>query len=216
MTEQEQADRELLARMRAADPAASLAPVGTDEVGRLLGEAMSEQTLTESRETGIRHRSPLTWLVAAAAVVLIAAAAVFALTQRGATPSRPPAAQPSASPHQPATLELTLPTAAGSGRCMVPQPSVLARADVALDAEAVEVSEGVVTLQPTRFYAGGPAEHVRVDQGSASMRDLIGAVRFEEGGRYLVAADGGEVLVCGFSGAYDADLAGLYAEAFTR
>ena len=180
------------------------------------GDATVEERLTESRETGIRHRSPLTWLVAAAAVALIAAAAVFGLAQRGDAPTRPPAAEPPAAQDQHAAIELTLSPEAGSGRCMAPTPSVLGRADVAFAGEAVEVSEGVATLEPARFYAGGPAEQVTVDQSSVSMRDLIGAVRFEEGDRYLVAADGGEVMVCGFSGPYDAELADLYARAFTR
>jgi len=39
-------------------------------------------------------------------------------------------------------------------------------------------------------------------------------VDFREGERYLVAATGGSVAVCGLSGHYSQDLAALYAEAF--
>src|SRR3954467_4892506 len=79
------ADDDLRARMSAADPASSLPPADPDRVTHLLEAAMSETTTQtpESRENGTRGRSPLTWLVAAAAVVLIAAAGVFGLVNRG-------------------------------------------------------------------------------------------------------------------------------------
>ena len=98
---------------------------------------------------------------------------------------------------------------------MVPNARALSDAEVAFDGEATEIAEGRVTLVPTRFYAGDPVDEVGVAQGTTSMRDLVGAVRFERGGRYLVAATGGSVMVCGFSGTYDAELADLYQEAFT-
>ena len=68
-------DDSLLARLRAADPAASLPPAGPERVADLLEDVMSETTTrtTESRDTGTHDRSPLTWLVAAAAVLLILA-----------------------------------------------------------------------------------------------------------------------------------------------
>ena len=202
---------ELFARMAAADPAASLPPAGPDRVSRLLEDAMSHDELTESRDTGPRHRSPLTWVVAAAAVVLIAAAGVFALAGRGSSPTTPPVA---GEEREPVVLALSVPEGAGAGRCMVPNAEVLGGASVAFDGEVVEVADSQVTLVPSDFYAGGPADEVTVDQASVSMQDLVGAVPFEEGQRYLVAADAGEVMVCGFSGAYDAQLADLYAEAF--
>ena len=52
------------------------------------------------------------------------------------------------------------------------------------------------------------------DWTQESMQDLVGAVRFEQGGRYLVSASNGQVTVCGFSAPYSADLAGLYEQAF--
>lgn len=198
-------------RLQAADPAATLPPADPDRVSRLLEDTMSLDTPTESRATGTRRRSPLTWLVAAAAVVLIVLAATFVLMGRGETPSAPPTAE---SP--PDSLELTLPDQAAAGRCMVPSPEVLGRAQVAFDGEVTSVSDGRVVIQPTLFYAGGPADEVEVAQTSKSVRDLVLGVRFREGGRYLVAANDGEVMVCGFSGAYDAGLADLYEETFVE
>ena len=203
----------LRARLRDADPAASLPPADPDRVSRLLEDAMGPdtETPTESRASGTRGRSPLTWLVAAAAVALIALAAAFVLTGRGETPTAPPSADP-----PPATLELALPGEAAAGRCMMPDPEVLGRADVAFDGEVVSVADGRVVLRPTQFYAGGPADQVEVDQASESMQDLVLGVRFEEGRRYLVAASGGNVMICGFSGVYAAQRARLYEEAFAE
>src|SRR3954454_22919705 len=66
-------DAELLARRRAADPAADLPPADPDDVDQVLRRVVE----SDLRETGTRRRSPLTWLVAAAAVVVIAAGAFW-------------------------------------------------------------------------------------------------------------------------------------------
>ena len=67
-----ESDDELLARLRAVDPASSLPAADPDRVARLLEDTMDNDLLTESRETGARNRGPLTWLVAAAAALIIA------------------------------------------------------------------------------------------------------------------------------------------------
>ena len=77
MTQQD--DDDLDARLRAADPASSLPPADPARVARLLEDTMSNDVLAESRESGTHNRSPLTWLVAAAAAVIIAGVGVFAV-----------------------------------------------------------------------------------------------------------------------------------------
>lgn len=206
-------DDELFARLRDADPAASLPARDPDRVARLLEEAMSHDTeldtVTESRETGTRGRSPLTWLVAAATVVLIAAAGLFTFVDRGDGPTAPPTAG-----GEPTVTELAMPAAA-AGRCMVPNAELLSGAAYAVDAEAVSIDDGTVTLEPSEWYAGDPTDLVEVDQGSADMAALIGATQFEEGQRYLVAGTAdGQVMVCGFSGTHSEELAALYSQAF--
>jgi hypothetical protein len=101
---------------------------------------------------------------------------------------------------------------------MVPSPDVLGGAAAhAVDAEVTAVEAGTATLDPTAWYAGEETDVVEVDAGSADLEALIGAPRFEEGQRYLVAAnEEGEVMVCGFSGPWSDQLADLYAEAFGR
>jgi carbamoyl-phosphate synthase large subunit len=76
-------------------------------------------------------------------------------------------------------------------------------------------ADGTATLTADTWYAGGPSVVVEVDAPSQSLQDLIGAASFEEGERFLVAADaGGALLVCGYTAPYDETLAALYAEAF--
>lgn len=171
---------------------------------------MGHDTMTESRETGARDRSPLTWLVAAAAVVLIAGVGVFALLDRDDDGTQPPPAAQG----EPSVTELAMP-ASGAGRCMVPNAQALSRAEVAVEAVVVSAQSGVVTLDVSRWYAGEPTDEVQVDQAGADLRNLLLAPEFEDGGRYLVAGSAdGDVMVCGFSGEYTDDLAAMYAEAF--
>lgn len=210
MNEHDDHDEQLRERLRAADPAASLPDADPARVARLLEDAMSTETGTESRETGTRGRSPLTWLVAAAAVLLIAGAGAFALVDRGDDPAVPTAGESA----DPTVTTLTLPGGAPA-RCMVPSAEALSGAAYAVDAEVVAVTGGVATLEPSQWYAGDATDQVEVDAGSADLQALIGAPEFEDGQRYLVAGtDDGQVMVCGFSGPWTDDLAGLYSEAF--
>lgn len=206
MSSHEPDEHELSDRMRAADPAAGLPPADPTRVDRLLEDVMSE--------TDPRTRTPLTWLVAAAAVVLIAAAGSVALLGRP-DPAAPPTAGAGADADaDPTVTELTL-AAQGPGRCMVPSAEVLGGAAYAVDGRVTEVAEGRATLAPTLWFAGEPTDEVVVAAGSADLQALIGAPRFREGERYLVAAaDDGDVMVCGFSGPWTERLAGLYDRAF--
>lgn len=206
-------DDDLFARLRDADPAASLPAADPDRVARLLEDAMSHDTqpdaVTESRVTGTRGRSPLTWLVAAAAVVVIAATGLLTFLDLGGDPTVPSAGD------GPSTVTaLTVPEAT-AGRCMVPDAGLLSGAAYAVDADAVSISHGVVTLDATEWYAGEPTDRVEVEQSSGDMQRLIGATEFEVGQRYLLAGtDSGQVMVCGFSGPYTDKLAALYSQAF--
>lgn len=196
-------DDELLARLRVGDPGADLPPADPTRVDRLLEDVMSDT------ETETRTRNPLTWLVAAAAVALIAVAGGLMFL-----PGDDSVAPVTSASDEPTVTELSL-AGSGSGRCMVPNADVLAGAASAVDAEVTAVDGGTATLTPTTWYAGEETDQVEVAAGSADLEALIGAPRFEEGQRYLVAAnDSGEVMVCGFSGPYDDELAALYAEAF--
>lgn len=169
---------------------------------------MGRDTTTGSLGTG-RDRNPLTWLVAAAAALLIAGSVGGFVLFDGEDEPAPPAAR-----DEPSVTELTVPDRTAA-RCMVPNARALSNAEVAVDAVVVSIRDGIVTLDPSEWYAGEPTDGLQVTQASADRTALIGATRFEEGERYLVAGSAeGAVMVCGFSGPWSRDLAALYADAF--
>lgn len=205
---------ELRARLRATDPAASLGPADPDGVARLLEDVMSHDIDTqvpETRQSGTRGRNPLTWVVAAAATLVIAGIGVFAIAG-GPDDADPPAAGGDQE-DQVVITQLRAPAAAG-GRCMVPTAEVLAGQDLAFAGTVDAITDGTVTLTPTETFAGEEADTVEVEAPAAELTDLIGAVDFEVGGSYLVAASDGQVTACGFSGPASPQLERLYTQAF--
>lgn len=220
------ADRELEALLRAADPASDLPPADPSRVARLLEDTMTDPQLDESRTDGTRNRSRTTWLVAAVAALLIGGGVLFATTRGDddPTPSAGDAPSDATTPSEgvPAgeggrtVTELTASGAAAQARCMVPteSPQVIAGQETVVDGVVESISGSTVTLVPTQFYAGTPTDVVVVQAPGPEMESLLSAVSFEEGGRYLVAATGGRVTLCGFSAPYSEALAAAYAEAF--
>ena len=197
-------------RLRAADPAASLSPADPERVARLLEDVMSTELTTENRATGTRDRGPLTWLVAAAAVLIIAGVGLFGVLNHGEDPAAPPTAADAKT-----VTELTAPSAAAyAARCMVPNADTIAQQTVAFEGTVTAIADNLVTLTVTHWYAGGPTDLVRVQAAPADLAQLIGAVEFERGGRYLVSATDGRITVCGMSAPWSADLAALYEQAF--
>lgn len=196
-------DIELFERLRAHDPAASLPPAEPARVARLLEDAMSHDL-----DTPARHRSTLTWLVAAAALLVIAGVGVFAVVGGDDEPQVPTAQDPA-----PTVVELSArpPVAA---KCAVPTAELLGNQETAFDGTVSAIADGTVTLDVTEWYRGGPAEQVTVDAPPTDMQALVGAADFKAGQRYLVSANDGFVTVCGFTAPYSDDLAALYAEAF--
>lgn len=201
---------ELRDRLRAADPATSLPPADPTRVSRLLEDVMSTELTTENRETGTHDRSPLTWLVAAAAVLIIAGVGLFAVLNHDEDPPAPPTAADDKT-----VTELIAPSAeAYAARCMVPNAEVLAQQQVAVDGTVTSMADGIVTLAVDEWYAGEATDLVRVQAPEPEMQQLVGAVDLQEGGRYLVSATDGRVTVCGFSAPWSEDLAALYDQAF--
>ncbi|WP_121258392.1 hypothetical protein [Nocardioides ferulae] len=209
-------DAELRARLRGADPAASLPPADPDRVARLLEATMRDHTtdeLSETRESGTRGRSPLTWAVAAAAVVLIGGVATFAMVGSGDDQTEPPIAGGSPTLAEPSVTVLAAPEP-DAGRCMVPNAEALAGQSLAFEGTVTEIADGVVVLEPERFYTGEVTDLVEVQAPASELQALLGAVQFEVDGDYLVSATDGRVTLCGFSGPATDDLRALYDEAF--
>ncbi len=172
----------------------------------------ADETLTdESRQTGTRDRSALTWTIGLVVVLLIAAAVVFALLTRG--DDEPGGTSGDTAELDPPSVTELVATPSNE-RCMVPNARILERQTIAFDGVVRSVTGGEATLEPTRFYAGEPTERVVVSAPDRDLRALLSAVEFREGERYLVAATDGRVTLCGFSDRYSEGLASLYAEAF--
>ena len=196
-------DTELFERLRAHDPAASLPPAEPAQVARLLEEAVSHDL-----DSPTRRRTPLTWLVAAAALLVIAGVGVFAVVGGDDEPSVPTAQDPA-----PTVVELSArpPVAA---KCAVPTAEILSLQETAFDGTVSAIADGTVTLDVATWYRGGPADQVTVDAPPTDMQALVQAADFQAGQRYLVSANDGFVTVCGFTAPYSDDLAALYVEAF--
>src|SRR3954451_9895624 len=112
----------------------------------------------ESREDGTRNRGPLTWLVAAAAVLLILGVGAFGLLNRDQGRNEVPGAAT-----QPTVTELQGPgSQARNARCRVPTAEILSHQTTAVDATVRSITDDVVVLVPSHWYAGGPTDRVEV------------------------------------------------------
>ncbi len=100
------------------------------------------------------------------------------------------------------------------GRCIAPNAETLSGSELAVDGVVQEVTDTDVRLSVTSTYAGPSVTEVVVEAPAEELVLLLSAVDFQEGMRYLVAANDGQVMVCGFSGAYSEQLAELYDDAF--
>jgi len=210
-TPSEPQDSDLLARLRAADPAAGLPAAEPSDVDHLLGRVVN----SDLRETGTRRRNALTWLVAAAALVVIAVGVVWWVSDDDAKPGVVAKPSPSA-PAGPADVT-ELNAAPVAGRCISPSAQLLAAKPIAFAGTVLGIADGVVTIRPTTVYAGDPGERVTVRGTIAPDTGTIeGDPEFQAGQDYLVAADGGQVVGCGLSGPATPELTSLYAQAFPR
>lgn len=211
--EGEMDDDELAARLRAADPAATLSPLDPERRTRLLEDTMSTQTPTE-HTSGVGRWLPL----AAAAVLLIAGLGLWFGTRGddGDRPSADPSTSQSPSGSEAATVtELGAP-AAPDGRCMTPNAEVLGKAQIALDATVESITPDEVVLTPTHWYAGDETDRVVVKAPAVDLDRLVQSVDFQKGSRFLVAANDDTVMICGFSGPYEPGREKLYRTAFAK
>lgn len=199
-------DDELRNRLAAADPqaCAPVDPVTSPRAQELLERIMITDTHTDAVPP-TRRRGRL--LVGAAAALAVAAAgSTYALTQGGGTPA----------PKKPTVLSLSLPAATGGvslGSCVMITPEVLRMSPVAFAGTVTAVDAGTVTLDVTRWYAGGTADVVTLST-PAGATSSEGEITFTQGGDYLVAADRGTVGTCGLSGPASPELTSLYQKAF--
>ncbi|MGA8256687.1 MAG: hypothetical protein WB767_08945 [Nocardioides sp.] len=218
MTEHDEHDEhdELRNQLQAADPASSLAAADPTWVAQLLEDTMADELTDESRADGTHHRSKLTWLVAAAAAVLMATGVTFALMEEDDNAPQSAGDQPAPAISQTVT-DLTVRGDAAAAKCLVPSsaPQVVTAQTLVFDGTVESISGDSVTLRPSTFYTGEETDLVTVQAPSEDMQFLLSAVTFREGERYLVAATDGRVTLCGFSDVYSDELAAVYEDAFS-
>ena len=214
-------DDDLRALLRGGDPAGSLSPADPAALAILMEEIMSADLDVRpdadegSRATGTHGRNPLTWLVAAAAVTAIAAGGAFAVNGLSGNDSN----APQADHKSPATgLDVAgqtteLGVAAKTGRCAVATPAILAQYPVAFQGTVTSIEGGTVTLDTTEVLQGEVGETVQVAASQPLFDAMIGAVDFQVGGDYLVAAFDGQISQC-YSGSASGELQSPFSKAF--
>ncbi|UKY53420.1 hypothetical protein [Streptomyces inhibens] len=201
-------DDELLARLRAIDPArTSHAP--PPHLDRLLEATMTADTKARSTENGSGGRRRHLVLAAAAAAVL----AVGGGIAWGMAPTSNPS--PSASSPSPAgPLTLTVPEAT-TAKCAAVTVDTLRSMQTAFEGTATSVKGNQVELRVDHWYHGGDASIVRL-RNDTEMVPLLSGVEFKVGRRYLVTADDGRVSLCGYSAEANPQLRALYNKAYPR
>jgi hypothetical protein len=208
-------EQELKARMQATDRARGTAPADS-WIDDLVEATMDTETNrgTNRGTNGGQPRGRRTWVMAAAAAAVAATigGGAFALTQDddGGRNGR----DDSVEAEPPKELALTLPAPNAMQMCVEFSPDVLAPLKVAFSAEVEDVDGETVRLVPDHWYRGGNGADVVVLTAGSPEVLLEGGINFEEGERYLVTAEDGQVATCGLSGRYTEEMAAAYDEAF--
>ena len=195
---------DLRQRLRAADPVATV----TADPSRIrtLAEAAMSTTLDDTGTTTPGERRTGTGLR-----LLAAAAAVAALGTAGLMVLGPDEQRPAAAPE---TLELTLPGGDVMSSCIQYSTEFLAQMPVAFSGTAEAVGDGTVRLEVDRWYRGGTADVVELENPTGPMTSIDG-IELTAGSRYLVTAtEDGTVNGCGYTAEWSEPMAQDFARAF--
>ncbi|MDT0479496.1 hypothetical protein [Streptomyces doebereineriae] len=200
-------DEELLARMRAIDPArTSDAP--QPDINRLLEATMTaDTTVRTSPRTSDRPRRPLLMAAAAAAVLTVGAGITWGVT---ATRDTPPAVA--------APLALTVQQDTGGGpatACAELDVTTLRQYTTAFEGTATSIDGDQITLRVDHWYRGEDASTVRLDNTHEGQLESFGQ-EFAVGQTYLVYAKDGKVPVCYGDAEATPKLRSLYDRAFRQ
>lgn len=196
---------DLRRRLRAADPVATV-PADPSRI-RALAEAAMRTTLddtgTPTTSGGRRTGTGTRLLAAAAALAALGTAALLVL----GPDDEPPVAAPE-------VLELSLPPGDVMSSCLQYSVDILTDMPIAFSATADAVGDGTVELAVDRWYRGGDADVVELQNPTGPMTSIDG-VEFVAGSRYLVtAAQDGTVNGCGYTAPWSEQMARDFATAF--
>lgn len=196
------ADEQLRARLARLDPAdrRSPSPVpSTSPRAQELLESVMTSTAPTTNHPSSRRR---TTLLAGAAGLVAAASAGVLLLQGGSTQSR--------------STELALALAPSNvmSSCVMFDVALLKGMSPAFAGTVTALDGGQVRLQVDRWYTGGDAQEVVLQQPDPGSSASLDGVAFEVGTRYLVTAAEGVVNGCGYSGEATPELEKAFDDAF--
>ena len=117
-------------------------------------------------------------------------------------------------PAKQTTLALALPDPSSSASCIPFDVAILKGFPVAFAGLATSVAGDTVTLEVTKWYAGGTAQLVTLSIPGANTSAALDSASFARGKSYLVSANEGTVTSCGYSGESSEMLQQAYAQAF--
>lgn len=196
---------ELLARLRAADPADGADAPEPTWIDALAQSTMEAPMSTPEPAGGTRR----TWILTAAAAAVVAAISFGGWSAlRGGDDGRDLAAPKT-------SITLTVPAPNAAAMCMRVEPETLAQMQMAFSGTVSSVDGDQVTLDVDKWYKGGDADQVVLTQQTAEqMVALEGGVQLEQGKRYLITAHDGTVNGCGFSAEWSQGLQDVFDQAF--
>jgi hypothetical protein len=212
-------DDRLRALLRGGDPAGSLPPADPAALQNLLGDIMSADLEIRPADPGQaepRRHTRVTWLVAAAAVAVIAAGGAFAVNGLTGNDAGAPQADHKQTPSAGTSAEgqtTVLSVAEQQGRCAAPDPVILAQYPQAFQGTVTSIEGDTMTMETTDVLQGDVGETVQVTAPQELFNEMINTVNFEVGQSYLVAAYDGEVSMC-YSGSASGELRAPFDKAF--
>jgi hypothetical protein len=206
-------DDELLARMKAADPA--LTPrAALPDINHLMEAIVNTDTAPQSAKTTAgsttypakaaagRGRRRLNGLTAAAGLLVVGggiAGGIMANNVNGHSSLASP-------------LTLTATSASAGAKCAEPVPDLLRAYPTLFEGTVTSVDGSMVTFRVDYWLNGGGAATVRLDSGAGEPERLT----FLRGAHYIVAADkDGVVPQCGANMASD-ETAGKFRQAYGK
>jgi hypothetical protein len=184
--------RNQIRRLDPMHPGVSVEPIDRD----VLEDIMT----TDLKETPQPTRGRWMAAAAVAAVALAVAVAIPALNNDDPTTAAAP-------------LELTAAGGDIMASCLPVEAQYLAPMAMAFEATATGIDGEQVTLSVDRWFKGGEAQVVEL-HAESGMEALIAGFDFEEGQRYLISAENGQVNFCGFSGPATPELTAIFEAAF--
>jgi hypothetical protein len=199
-------DDELQQRLRRIDPAArtSAHPVTGPRAAALLESIMDTPLHTADHpqpSRAARPRGTRRWFAAAAAGAAAIAVGVGVLALTGGDEKDTAATSVAYSFGEPVdpTMMMCLPVTD-----YIPEPGL-----VGFKGTVTAATDTTVTVEVTKWFAGGDADVVELNTTDVAIPALDG-VEFVVGGEYLVTVLDGQVLTCGLSGPADPVLEGIY------